>query len=1043
MSKPPPGDSEPSDSLFPLSSSPGKPPISRHSQSQQNVKSAEDPGGQQARHQSESSLPKAGGSDQKGKDKGKGKQTAGEEDSGNTSHERHDASSLWGQFKLDSLKESFKQRTAKGRKGIRDLFSRNRQAEPEGSHVTESSTETSLDIENDEYYEAGDALLSQQPQPLQIQRLPHYIQELEYYKPIASNHFGGTNVIAVMYRLAHLAKIRLLRRMRTELMTDNAMAIPDIMLNGGAAFHTAWTTVAAGDVLGAEHAGSSAKPRTLELQVVAMATRAAIVNAIFDRIVYMAQRKHLGGHKRFKAVADIDRMPQMPAALAGQLNFTERADSIHYVSPAANATAAYSAGGGSGDPATTLDAILIRGPRQTGRSHVMFHLAARMAAEQRVGVVYVGNGADLLLDGSDGDRAKYARFVEHVAAAFSEYAQVNALVHRWYAATGIGTALRDLRERTTELLAGVRQLCEDEPGGVTPVFFIDAFEALAGAQVFETIVTPRELTHVHGAVVVLSAGDMGGHQETLRRMALSTCTVAAALSENDAANVLVATHGRLRMTRAVLRRLLDAAGGHVFDFVRLLDECAAGDEGAHVTAAAAQRAVDAYDTRRALRLTDMYARFVQRRLDAALDGVARSQIVFAGAAGKEVAIATPGLAAERRSVLRTPFMLYHSLALKPGAVLDAQFLVEDAAVPAAAAAAAAAAAGDDDGAAARAHSSLHVTCHPPAAVAAMYRLHFGDMPVLRQFAWLLADARYKFEVDAPVRVRLFDLLLLETQRLAAQATHPLTRHVWPMALNFDAVTPHDHRRWGVARSPAACTTFDGAVRLAANYIRATRSRRPPHVPDAMMVAEMRTTLVVYLPCLSFSAWPDRAISIDKCFPGAFMLAITRVDLQGRAADECEFELTWIASDPLCAVGADEEIVVATASDPASGHGKTVASQPAQQAQTQDEATAEAVDSYRSPRDTQNYDQLYGVSQSWSAKAIRIFPELRDMCHAAMPSDVLRHVRMLALADTSRASAIVSEGQLVRLEPRLAAFNTEGSQDIGLIETNALSAVYRQ
>ncbi|KAJ1719895.1 hypothetical protein LPJ53_005416 [Coemansia erecta] len=963
---------------------------------------------------------------------------AGGKDSGSTSHEKPDGSSLWQQFKLDSLKESFKQRTSRGRSGISSLFSRNRQSESDESHVTPPYVAADQDFENNE--EKEDTL----PQTL---KQPHYVQDIEYLKPFASNHFGGENVVSVMYRLAHLAKIRLLRRMRTELMTDNAMAIPDIMLNGGAAFHTAWTTVATGDVLGdvfgAEHASGSKRPRTLELQLVAMATRAAIVNAIFDRIVYMAQRKRLGNHKRFAAAGDFNRMPSLPEGLAGQLNFTERADSIHYASSAANATAAYSAGGGSGDPATTLDAILICGPRQTGKSHVMFHLAARMAAEQRVGVVYVGNGADLLLDGSDADRAKYARFVEHVAAAFSEYAQINEMVQTWYKATGIGTDLRELRERTTELLAEVRRLCEKEPGGITPVFFIDAFEAMADAQVFGTIVTPRELTHVHGAVVVLSAGDMGDHQNALKRMALSTCTVAVALSEHDAANVVVATHGQLRMTRAVLRRLHDAAGSHMLDFVRLLDECAAGDEGAHVTAAAAQRAIDAYEVRRTLRLTDMHARFVRRRLDTALDGMPRSQIEFAGAAGKEVAMTTPGLATERRSVMRTPFMLYHNLALKPGAVLDAQFLIEDAAVPAAAAAAAAA--GDDDGAAARAHSSLHVTCHPPAAVAAMYRLHFGGGPVLRQFAWLLSDARYKFEVDAPVRARLFDLLLLETQRLAAQATHPLTHQVWPVALNFDAATAHDHRRWGVARSPATCATFDDTVRLVADHIRATRARRPPHVPVAMTVAEMRTTLVVYLPCLNFSTWPDRAIAIDKCFPGAFMLAITRVDLRGRAADECVYELTWIASDPLCAVGSDELISVVTASDAAAGHGKVVAAQPSQQAQAQaqDEAAADILDSYRSPRDTQNYDQLYGVAQSWSAKAIRIFPALRDMCLAALPSDVLRHVRMLALADANRATAIVDEAQLVRLEPRLAAFSTEGSQDIGLIKTNALSAVHQQ
>ncbi|KAJ1853337.1 hypothetical protein LPJ73_002669 [Coemansia sp. RSA 2703] len=313
-----------------------------------------------------------------------------------------------------------------------------------------------------------------------------------------------------------------------------------------------------------------------------------------------------------------------------------------------------------------------------------------------------------------------------------------------------------------------------------------------------------------------------------------------------------------------------------------------------------------------------------------------------------------------------------------------------------------------------------------AAIETMYNFYFNGT-VMKQFSWLLEEARYKIEIDPLVRTRLFDLLFLETERLEAKATNPLTHKTWDIKMNFSPVTMHNFKVYSHIQNPRSCNSFEKAVQYVAQHIRDTRGKRSIDLYDETSDKEVRSTLVIYLPDIKFKDWPDRSISTDSSFSGSFMVALTRVDIPLWPASRCQYELTWIASDPLRAVSMDEKIEA-----------------PRETAPSQQDIVIKNCFS-KSPlsRDTRDFDRIHGYSQSWTAKAIRIFPTLQEMCQKAIPEDALRNVRMLTLTYDGRAKGILEQNQLTTLEPELAKYNCEFSRDIGIIQVGELEEVRKQ
>ncbi|KAJ2395279.1 hypothetical protein GGI05_001656 [Coemansia sp. RSA 2603] len=661
---------------------------------------------------------------------------------------------------------------------------------------------------------------------------------------------------------------------------------------------------------------------------------------------------------------------------------------------------------------------MICGLRQIGKSHIMFHLAARMLAEVGVVVVYVGDASSLIVDGSPNDYLKYERFVRYVAAAFSEYPQINAIVEKWYFDTDLGKRISELRSKTSDFLCQLRTLCDEEPQGITPVFFIDSYEKMVNALPSHTIVTVHELAYTYGFLVTLSTTELFD-PESQHLIPMNICTLSIPLSEIDATNVLVATHSNLRMTRSIFKRLYEASDYHVYDFERLLKMCNAFSS---LSADDIQKAINGYDIHRRMRLSDMHSWFYNKHMDAVLLASGEQQPINLSSTNCVLKISTPELRKEHRKMGVVPFMLYHNLNLPVDAVFDRQFISKNTSLGL--------------------FDSIHslnnneetnhnenqqkLTCCPMAAIETMYNFYFNGT-VMKQFSWLLEEARYKIEIDPLVRTRLFDLLFLETERLEAKATNPLTHKTWDIKMNFSPVTMHNFKVYSHIQNPRGCNSFEKAVQYVTQHIRDTRGKRSLDLYDETSDKEVRSTLVIYLPDIKFEDWPDRSISTDSSFAGSFMVAVTRVDIPSCPASRCQYELTWIASDPLRAVSIDEKIEAPLETAPSQ----------------QDIVIKNCFSKSPSSRDTRDFDKIHGYSQSWTAKAIRIFPTLKEMCQKAIPEDALRNVRMLTLTYDGRAKGILEQNQLTTLEPELAKYNCEFSRDIGIIQVGELEEVNKQ
>ncbi|KAJ1882971.1 hypothetical protein H4R99_001201 [Coemansia sp. RSA 1722] len=814
-------------------------------------------------------------------------------------------------------------------------------------------------------------------------------------------------------RCVHAAKLAQNRIISNGDIYDkyHTLGVPDIMLNASTCFKHSATSVASSSLLGTKYLNDV--PPQLTYQLVSLATRPLIVKALRLRILSMGQGKKLGDNLRFNQLKHVQ-FDDKAARKHLKIQFIE--PSIDHHNKLSSKV---------GDPASIVDPFIITGPRHIGKSHIMFNLAARMAADPGVVVMYISNASDLLVRKKDDKQRMFTQFVEYIACAFCEYDEINNVVSKWYAATEMGHAENKMPGATRVFLQNVHELCKNYQGnghqskrqkGITPIIFIDRYELLANANPSDCIVTVMDLAYTYGFQVVLSTSDPVSYRMQPQSYIVQ-CVISTPLSVKEARGLAVAVAGQLKISKQEMNRILHAADYHPIDIAGILQNCM---KYTTLTPEIVKDNIYEYRFHRQERLAAMHADFMRKVLDVNLGALEINQIRTVCAARKIIDSDIPKLVCKHREILRTIFMLYHRIDFCPGTIYDPNFVIKD-----------------PSNERKKAHNN-GIRCMPYAAIQAMYEYHFGHS-VEEQFSWLLNQAVYHHDINQSIRSRYFDLLLLEVEQLNLTLTNPLNNYEWTETLNFRAMTSHTYfnidEDYG---DPEDCMYFTDAVNYVANYIALDKEIRPsPHrIPVLCM------SLLIYFPNLTFlnkpqtdshteDNWIDQELSANTSFSGTFMACVTRYnDFSNNAYQGCEYDVLWIACDPLTAVSSSE-IVRSNAIN------RVYKNVQLQTAIRQAEHQRMELEKHISSKDMSDYDADFGFAESWSAKAFRVFPALRKRCIDKIPNKLLKSVKMLALAETKRAAGILEEKQLVSKTAELAEFANKGSTDIGLMSMDKL------
>ncbi|KAJ2510762.1 hypothetical protein GGI11_005364, partial [Coemansia sp. RSA 2049] len=495
--------------------------------------------------------------------------------------------------------------------------------------------------------------------------------------------------------------------------------------------------------------------------------------------------------------------------------------------------------------------------------------------------------------------------------------------------------------------------------------------------------------------------------------ASARCIFASCLTPAEARNVYKANAVHLKLTDAEQMLVFNAAQMHPLDIARTLSRyenirIGSASIGQHV---AVLSAIGDQKVEREARITQMHAHFVSKTvaayaaassLPSSADAAAQTpsvvyhqDIAVASASALKSASASPSydslaptvttvidtqashaLTPAINSIRSAAFSVFHDIEAKSHLLADPQFVafIQGARWP---------------------------CCVPPAARGIIYNMHSnGSLQSQFSLAYASGSGSNKFQVDPRIRLRYFDAALLDAGQFAAEATNPLappSSPQWAESMTFavasgSATYLYDSR---------TCALFDSAIELAIDFIDADRCQPPEFIPRASVAGSskrtMKSTTVLPLPRLGFEdAWIPSNICAALCFPGSFMLAITRIDVfQGSAFVCCEYEVAWIANDPLCLDNTAHKTDTAggsaaktlTAIESASG---------CDSGRNASESTVKMVE---------DYEQTYGPLQSWSAKAIRLFPELLKHCRALESLENVTKIRLLVLAPASRVKRL--------------------------------------
>ncbi|KAJ1804085.1 hypothetical protein LPJ56_005699, partial [Coemansia sp. RSA 2599] len=472
---------------------------------------------------------------------------------------------------------------------------------------------------------------------------------------------------------------------------------------------------------------------------------------------------------------------------------------------------------------------------------------------------------------------------------------------------------------------------------------------------------------------------------------ISQCVLSTPLTPKEARRLVVAIAGQLRLSKQEISRIFEAADYHPIDIAGILQTCQM--HSSNLTAKVLKRILSEHRYHRHGRLVSMHSGFMDKVVHAELSKVEVQEIKRVGAAQNVIDTDMPQILRKRRDIMRTPFMLYHRIDFRPGTIFDPQFVVKERSPT-------------------QSKSSINsVRCMPNAAIRAMYNYHFKGT-VQEQFSWLLDEAKYNFEIDQPVRTRYFDLTMLETTHLTLTLTHPLNEYKWTESLHFRALTTHTYFEFDEdLGDPSDCLFFSDAVDYVANYIALDKQTRPS--PNEVIVSGL--SVMIYFPNLTFQnkpgssdAWVDPTLSAKTSFVGTFTVCVTRDNVVANGVyQRCEYSLAWIACDPLKIISSTL-IVRSSVNDNVPRKTTTAGSTAGAQNVEMPEGQGIESDNYQSPKDTNDYDKKYGYSESWSGKAFRLFPALKNRCESVIPGDSLKTVKVLALAENDRATGIIKD-----------------------------------
>ncbi|KAJ2823413.1 hypothetical protein FBU31_004288, partial [Coemansia sp. 'formosensis'] len=630
-----------------------------------------------------------------------------------------------------------------------------------------------------------------------------------------------------------------LQALRPYLLLQHALDVPNFTLGISSAFHVVRTTVAVTDDVGGD---------TVTYQSLSMASRPRIVSFIRDKIVYLGQtrRKFVG------LSASITTNPLSPEEQMALVRFSDPVSEISLDDEGVQSLS--STGSVNSVTADRLDLIVLSGPRHIGKSHIMLQVAALFTSEPAVVVFYIGACSDLLLNGSDSDRAKYIQFVEHVVCACVAYPDVSRVADRWYKATRMATDLGAMGVAMTVFMRELSDLCAER--GITIVMFLDEYEAALDIDPLLAVVNIRFLIERLGVVVLgtSSTSDSANSSTHSGKHSCHQCTVTAALRPEEAMDVFLATHGHLDISDAGLERIFEAAEYHPLDIVRTLSQyenkqALLGDVEAKVLTSLISDLVFS----RNLRISQMHLRYLRDTLLAKAH-TTDEPLVREGLAREVISVdESPQLLRAKREVTRAVFAIFHGLDARHCSARDLQFAEpDDSPTP-----------------------TANVRCFPPAAAEIMYRAHFAGSSAEEQFQWLFGQVRTKFDVEPRVRLRYFDTLLLESGRLRGNARRldKAIGAMWDVDIRFANVTSFTGMR-GQRIEPRLCMTFAQAADVVSKYIEVQQARPPTYEPVESH-REMRSAgAMLYFPRLGFNEpWMPADVRSSSHYEGSFMAAV--------------------------------------------------------------------------------------------------------------------------------------------------------------------------
>ncbi|KAJ2123769.1 hypothetical protein IW147_002362 [Coemansia sp. RSA 720] len=714
--------------------------------------------------------------------------------------------------------------------------------------------------------------------------------------------------------------------------------------------------------------------------------RPQFVQPIYEKIVYIGQTKPQGPYKRFSQLKRFEFSPKVPEEMSDKLQIIDPSDEINATRVPTNASFT--------DSFDAIEPFMITGPRHVGKSHIMLQVAARLACEPGVVVAHIGNSQELLLDDSEHDRAKYISFIEHIVGAFNNYSFITSIVDRWYIDTNMGTVEPKMRDATTDFMTSLYQQCR--LNDITLAFFLEHCEEVMYAMPFQTIVSISDLQNSYGAIVVMTSSD----PTTLHfkeHIQSYQCVISGPLNLTDAKNVCINNITRMAITSSELSKLLTSVEYHPLDVARIVQTFEAhmsDNQGntqsleAHRQASIQYAITDQRQARRT-RITEMHLWFVQHAIANAAAQLDPKLIRRVDRGQNVIDTNSTELLTEKREIMRCVFILYHALELKPGATRDTQFMVPESN--------SASRSGDLQNDNDRMATRYATKCHPPVSQDIMYNIHFQGT-VTEQFGWLF-ETENRYDVETRIRQRYFDMLFLEQGRFHGTVRNPLTMKdsvenmpfVFANSAFDTAGLDGVDTRW--------CTTFDEALSVVRQYIVSTQDLGPEYLPRKDQT-NLENTVMFYFPRLGLNDEWIGTMRFVTHFQGSFMAAVTRVDMFSEQNKShlggytgCRYVITWISTDPIYVDKSVSEAV----------HPVT----PAIQSKTNMEALAAEV-CEKMPRDATDYDGEFGSELSWSAKAIRMFPEIRRRTlDLGFSPSLLDRVRLLALTAEKRYEALVS------------------------------------